>query len=162
MRSRIREYISVVTRLRLRHIVGLALCLPLACDEGTGPEERLRGTFDLVSVDGEPVPALVESGSEYEYWMVSEELTFIGVGIGLVARAGVVRETTLSDGVLEERIYGGRLAYWIEGDSIEIGWRGSCNDASACVGNDMGTWSPQTLTIRRWGLGGRVLQYRRR
>jgi hypothetical protein len=63
-------------RLPARHLIGLLLLL--AC--GSEPDERIFGTYVLVSVEGSPLPYLATSDADCDVYLAEGELTLNEAG----------------------------------------------------------------------------------
>ena len=125
----------------------LALTL-LACSDGSGPDarERFAGTWELVSVNGQPVPVELTAGPPARVELLSNEFDFpSATAPGTESRS--FRSTPAGGG--EPMLVGGttEVAFEVDGDQVTI-----INTGSG-LPDDVGTLEDETLTIPRSVLG---------
>jgi hypothetical protein len=131
-----------------RRILAVAALALVACNDGSGPDprERFAGTWELVSVDGQQLPAELRPGPPIRVELLSIELDFpSSTAPGVETRSFL---STPSNGDPPITTTGSTaIDFEIDGDQVTI-----INTGSG-LADDIGTLDDETLTIQRSVLG---------
>jgi hypothetical protein len=114
---------------RARFIVPLALLLTAACDSPAGPMEGGEA-YELKSVAGDEVPAIVLQNEHVTVVLLADTLRFFGEGRGVELRHQEVTYTNGPETPEVSRIETA-FGYGIAGDSIEISY--VCPSFASCI-----------------------------
>lgn len=137
-------------------IVAAALAL-IACSDGSGPDprERFAGIWDLVSVDGQPLPFVLNPGPALVVELTDIELDFSSsTQPGLETRSF---RSTPSGGAPTTTVGTAVVNFEVDGDEVTI-----INTQSG-LPDDVGTLDGDELTVSRSVLGVyRLHVYRQR
>ncbi len=129
----------------MRRIATAVLTLALvACSNGSGPDprERFAGTWELVSVDGQPLPVEMLPGPPVKVELTSIELDFPNAtDPGVETRSFV--STPSAGGTPMTTTGTSEIAFEIDGNQVTI-----INTESG-LPDDVGTLSGDELTISR-------------
>lgn len=127
-------------------VLPLALSFFSCNGEGTGPDprEQFAGIWDLVSVNGQPVPAELRPGPPVRVEVLSIELDLPATGAGIETRSF---RSTPTGGA--PTVTGGTTAvtFDISGNQVTI------HNTGSGLPDDVGTLDDETLTIPRSLLG---------
>lgn len=126
-----------------RSILAVAALALLGCNDGSGPDprERFAGTWELVSVDGQPLPFEVRAPPPLQVELLSIELDFPnGTDPGVETRTF---RSTPTGGAPSNTVGTSEVNFEVNGDQLTI-----INTESG-LPDEVGTLSGDELTISR-------------
>jgi hypothetical protein len=131
-------------RLSCQKAFLLVAALTLACHESTSPPQTVARQYRLVSVDGQPLPAVLNArqGDTTRILWATIALDVAGNAYSAdhwrrVYPPNPAEEATLS---LQQE-------YRISGDNITVGSFTPCPENAVCIGNKTGKITESTLTL---------------
>jgi hypothetical protein len=135
-------------RLSCQKALLALLIVTIGCRDATEPSPQPRSRlFLLESVDGRPLPTIIDAGAGDTTHVLWSSVTLESTG-------HAVTVNHLSHVYLqyppEETSYALRQGYRMKGDSIEIGSFQPCPPGAMCVGNLHGVLTDSTLAIAEW------------
>lgn len=143
-------------RLRTTSALPAILICLAACSDRTGPKLQPTRHYELVSVDGNPLPALART--EPTIMADSGTITLDSIGH---SRTFTQISQPPNPYDPAETAAAVETPYLIRGDSIFLGALGHCRDV--CIPDRAGNFTDSSLTIPDAGFpsDGRVYRYRR-
>ena len=131
-------------RLSCQKAVLFVAALTLACSEPTPPPVRLAAGFMLESINGQPLPAVLNAGPGDTTRILSATISFDLAGNAFSAdhwrRVYPVNR-------IEEATLSLRQEYRITGEDIAVGSFTPCPPNALCIGNKIGKITESTLTL---------------
>lgn len=116
----------------------------VACHDSTAPPVSILGSYALLSINGQGLPAIIQSGggdTTRVFWSI---LTLDGAGNATIDEK--TRRTRLNQPATEA-IATSRYSYRVIGDSIAFDYSPPCPPNALCVGPPGGKLSGSTLTL---------------
>jgi len=135
---------EVVMRLTCRKCCPLVFALALSCDEATGPPPPISALYFLESVNGDPLPALIQHGGGATTTIFSSTLRFDGSGNAAITEFR--RGTALGSPTIEGT-FTSTYSYRVLGDSIAFDKKPRCPDNAICVAPPGARLSDSRLTL---------------
>jgi hypothetical protein len=134
-------------RSLLRLLPLLVLLLAAGCDDGPTDVQPISGTFVLVRLNDDALPARIgeEGGSVLE--LEEETLTFRRSG--RVERRRTIVSQIPGRSVLQRETSREVLDYAVGPDgSLQVGSLDLCDDTAICAPNDVGEWNFDEIVLR--------------
>jgi hypothetical protein len=129
----------------LVRLVGFAgFCVIASCSEPTSTLD-LQGDFYLSQVDSRPLPALIWTSADERFLVTAESLSFDGHGT--VTRTTAERFENTHTGAVRSELITRTAQYKVTNSSLEIGSFTPCPADAICVGNDIGSFSKEQISL---------------
>jgi hypothetical protein len=128
-------------RLFCQKALLLVLASTVACHDSSTAPVPVPSYFVLKAINGRQLPT---------YFVSQSNITILSASLGLdgagKAKMSEIRREIVQ-GIPSETLYTSTYDYRINGDQIEIGTFGPCNDVMICAGNLIGTITNGVLSL---------------